>query len=708
MKKINIYIIIFILSTLIALSQRIESTGTINNSGTLKVKGGITSTQNNARIENSGKIIIDGNAYINQDTLKGRVEYIGSDNIPTFFVPKLVYFDVFFSGATSKTLNENGGREFVAMNLFESDTVARIVYDTLSSIYSKGETNHNGRMNATVKKGKFILSGIDSQDIHGKGNFKQLVLDNSAGATVTNGGGFRINTSLDLKKGVLRNSDGSNFIMADSTLLIRHVGSSLAYEPSLDKQISVHYEGTGDLTTGPEIPKQKDALKNLNVKVSGTLTLDRNVTVEDSLHVGAMISAVKDTLALQGRTNPVFSGGPDIEIAGNFRRNTLTAGDTILLNSPNIWVYFEDAASMGTLRNLVSTILPMTFHNLPLADMKVRRAYTLFGTDTDGNEVTEGFAMDFGFKHREINDPNKDESNGLTASELVLQQWLDDEWIDIVPNQPISLDFGTGWAMGMVQKLNKLGQFAIGMPSASLMAFTFQATFYLEGPYIAGSQGFMKHELWSRNMIELADLAAYPTNLDTKLAPDFLTQIPDSVVDIVVLEFRTDRNSPPSIVKTGFLRYDGTFVDRNGKPGIELRKGIDIDSQGAKYHVVVRQRNHSSVITDMPVDINLETEGVVYNLSDPGVVEGGSASLKLVYSGENGKKVFALKGGFLADDAEGLNNQLNMLSYYTRNIEHQTAFDYFTRIGYLNADYNLSGIVNTKDFNVTWNNRGLK
>jgi hypothetical protein len=49
-----------------------------------------------------------------------------------------------------------------------------------------------------------------------------------------------------------------------------------------------------------------------------------------------------------------------------------------------------------------------------------------------------------------------------------------------------------------------------------------------------------------------------------------------------------------------------------------------------------------------------------------------------------------------------------MLSYYTRNIEHQTAFDYFTRIGYLNADFNLSGIVNTKDFNVTWNNRGQK
>ncbi|MDT3740921.1 MAG: hypothetical protein RO257_15640 [Candidatus Kapabacteria bacterium] len=668
--------------------------GTIKNGGTIRVK--------------------NGNASNLPDTLDGRVEFLQGNNDSQQRIPNIVYHQLVISNKASKLVSDekaDGGlvRSIVVRDsLIVSDSA---IFTTRWSGVNSEDVHAKASVTNTAKftgKKDMVLSGTDkTQDLIGNGSFSRIRVENPFGVDVR-GGGFQLNEQLTLKKGELRNSADSNFIMADSTLLIRHVGSSLAYEPSLDKQISVHYDGTGDLTTGPEIPKQKDALKNLNVKVSGTLTLDRNVTVEDSLHVGAMISALKDTLALQGRTNPVFSGGPDIEIAGNFRRNTLTAGDTIMLNSPNIWVYFEDAASMGTLRNLVSTILPMTFHNLPLADSKVRRAYTLFGTDTDGNEVTEGFAMDFGFKHREINDPNKDESNGLTASELVLQQWLDDEWIDIVPNQPISLDFGTGWAMGMVQKLNKLGQFAIGMPSASLMAFTFQATFYLEGPYIAGSQGFMKHELWSRNLIELADLAAYPTNLDTKLAPDFLTQIPDSVVDIVVLEFRTDRNSPPSIVKTGFLRYDGTFVDRNGKPGIELRKGIDIDSQGAKYHVVVRQRNHSSVITDMPVDINLETEGVVYNLSDPGMVEGGSASLKLVYSGENGKKVFALKGGFLADDAEGLNNQLNMLSYYTRNIEHQTAFDYFTRIGYLNADYNLSGIVNTKDFNVTWNNRGLK
>jgi hypothetical protein len=192
------------------------------------------------------------------------------------------------------------------------------------------------------------------------------------------------------------------------------------------------------------------------------------------------------------------------------------------------------------------------------------------------------------------------------------------------------------------------------------------------------------------------------------LAADFLTQIPDSVVDIVVLEFRKERNVAPTIVKAGFLRYDGTFIDSRGNSAIIIDSMDGISQDGGRYFVVVRHRNHSSVITDIPIEINLSSENVVYNLSDPSIIEGGAAALKLVYTDNEGKKVFALKGGFLADDADGLYGQMNFLNNYTRNYEHQSSFLGFTREGYLNVDFNLSGIVNTKDFNVTWNNRGLK
>ncbi|MFA5512401.1 MAG: hypothetical protein WC313_08110, partial [Candidatus Kapaibacterium sp.] len=144
-----------------------------------------------------------------------------------------------------------------------------------------------------------------------------------------------------------------------------------------------------------------------------------------------------------------------------------------------------------------------------------------------------------------------------------------------------------------------------------------------------------------------------------------------------------------------------------GRDRIQLDSSDGIPAQGAKYHIAVRHRNHSAVITEQAVEINKTSKDVVYNLSDPSLIEGGTANLKLVFVDiEDGTKVFALKGGFLADDAEGLDNQMNILSNYTRNFEHQSTFNYFTRTGYLNTDFNLSGIVNTKDFNVTWNNRG--
>ena len=44
--------------------------------------------------------------------------------------------------------------------------------------------------------------------------------------------------------------------------------------------------------------------------------------------------------------------------------------------------------------------------------------------------------------------------------------------------------------------------------------------------------------------------------------------------------------------------------------------------------------------------------------------------------------------------------------YYTKPTFWEESWKEFTRIGYINVDFNLSGIVNTKDFNISWNNRG--
>ena len=707
MKFIVPYIIIFILSGFMTYAQRIESTGIISNGGTLKVKGAISSTENSAKILNSGRIVVEGNAYVNQDTLGGRVEFYGSSNLSTNFIPKLVYKDVKIGGTTKKTLMENSGRDFVALTKFESDTSTAIIFDTTRSIFIFGETHHNGRINPHTRKGRISLSGLDTQMVYGSGNFKELELNNESGADVIKGGGFRINTTLDLKRGTLRNSKENNFIMEDNSRIIRNTAGAIAYTPEIEKGMSVHYTGEGSLTSGPEIPTDHVLLDNFYANVSGQVVLDRNINVQDTLEVGSMIIAERDTLILHGTRNPMFTGADYVEIDGNFLRHNIISGDTLLLNSPYHWVFFADEAGRGAVTSLSSTIRRRMSHELPGSEEKVRRAFTLWGLDVAGNKVENEVEMYLGFGWRSLSNPDYDESNGLNAPELVFQHWLDDSWIDITPKNPPSVDFGTGWATGMVEKLSSFGHYAVGMPGGGFWAFSFQAKFFLEGAYIAGSRGLMKHDLWSSNLLALADLSQYPTSLDASLTPEFLTQIPDSVVDIVVLEFRKERNAAPDIVKTGFLKYDGTFVDVRGRDRIQLDSSDGIPAQGAKYHIAVRHRNHSAVITEQAVEINKTSKDVVYNLSDPSLIEGGTANLKLVFVDiEDGTKVFALKGGFLADDAEGLDNQMNILSNYTRNFEHQSTFNYFTRTGYLNTDFNLSGIVNTKDFNVTWNNRG--
>lgn len=687
--------ILISIPTVVISQTTLDNTGgKINNLGTIRVKNGQTKAL--------------------PDTIGGRVEFLQKSSTSQQMIPNIVYHQLMVANDALKLISDeykDGGviRSIVVRDsLIVSDSAeftSRWIGLNSEEVHAKSTVKNTAKY---LSSKDLVLNGTEkAQDVLGDGTYSRMRIENPLGADVR-GGGFVVEEQLTLKQGQLRNDDANNFTMLDSSRIVRHVGADIAYEPQLENKISVHYTGTGDLTTGAEIPKEEGKLSNLYVNVSGQLNLDRNVHVEDTLEVGSYIAAVSDTLTLEGRLNPLFTAGPEVEIDGNFRRNTLTPGDTILLNSPFIWAVFRTEADKGAATALVSTIRPRTFHNLPDADEKAKRAYTLWGIDGSGNQVESGISMYLGFGWRHIAPTDREESNGLIPAEVVFQKWLGTEWFDIAPKEPPTVDFVSGWATGIVEELDEFGQFAIGLPGSVRPNYVFKASFFLEGPYISGVKGVMTHELWSRNLIRAADLKAYPTNIDLNLADDFLMQIPDSVVDIVVLEFRRERNSAPDIVKTGFLRYDGTFVDRNGNNNILLTEQDGMRPQGGRYFVAVRHRNHSAVITDQAIEISRNSDTVVYNLSDPNMIEGGSAALRLVYADNEGSQIFALKGGFVADDETGLDNQTFFLTNYTRHFEHQRAFRGFTNVGYFNEDYNLSGIVNTKDFNISWNNRGLK
>jgi hypothetical protein len=692
---LHIILIVIIITPSILLGQyTLDNTGgKINNMGTIRVKNGQTKAL--------------------PDTIGGRMEFLQKSDLSQQVIPNIVYNQLVIGNTALKLISDERKDGTAARSLTVRDSL--ILRDTADFTNRWiGLNSEEVRAKSTVKNNAkyssskdMVLIGEDkAQDLLGEGSFSRLRVENKFGVDVR-GGGFRVEEQLTLKQGELRNSATENFTLADTSRIIRYVGSSIAYEPNLEKQISVHYEGTGDITTGAEIPKNENALKNMYVNVGGKLSLDRNVSVVDTLFVGAIVQAIDDTLTLQGGLNPTFGNSPDFQIDGNFRRNTLLTGDTILLNAKSIWARFKTSADKGSVVALVSNVRAKTFHQLPLGTEKVERAYTLGGISSDGSPVLGGFNMDFSFGWRDLADQNINESNNLDAAKVVWQRWVQNNWFDIQPKEAPSIDFGTGWARGFVENLQEFGQFAIGIAGSPLDFYTFKASVFLEGPYIAGSRGIMGHELWTRNLIKDADLATYPTNLDKNIKPDFLSQIPDSVVDIVVIELRKERNAAPDLVKAAFLRKDGRLINNKGDI-LTFSTSEGIDELGGNYYVAIRHRNHAAIISEIPLKIDKTTIDTTYNFSDPSIVEGGTANLRLVFASDKGERFYALKGGFLADDAEGLNNQMNFLANYTRHYEHSAAWKGFTSVGYFNYDYNLSGISTTKDFNVSWNNRLTK
>jgi hypothetical protein len=677
-------------------SQTLKSQGRIVNTGKGKitVKGALQSKDNGAVIENEGKIIIEGNAEINQDTLGGYVEYNWNENVAYQYVPSLHYKNVHFYGTTKKLLDTTYKRNFVAIDTFFVNNDVEIRTDSSHYIYTQGRVTHNGYINKTSLKGKLIYKGDEVQNVDGKGEYKELVLDNPTSAKVINEGGFKVVTSLELKQGEFQNTDSTNFIMGNKSNLIRHVGASIAYEPQLEGQLSVTYKGQGSLITGAEIPKGTSDLANLEISNSDTLFLDRNVDVNDSLWVNANVVTNDDTLSLRNRVNPFYGASPDLEIAGNFRRTVIEVGDTILLNNKYTFALFESLEDKGDVAEL-------TFHILPLTQPdngknKVNRRINISGRDLAGNDIADKFKMQFRYAWRHAPGEDYDETNNLKVSELVLQRWKDNNWINFQSDEPFILS-DESWAYGFSSVVNSTGVFAIGGPDFELLVF--RAKVMLEGAYRTGKFATMAMDLNKRNEIPLTPPSnSYPYDLDPKLPT--LSAIPDSVVDWVVLEFRKEKvNAAERFFKTAFIRYDGSIVGIDGKNDIVFDYADGIDSGGGDYYVFIRHRNHLMLRTKNPLPIYPDSNSVLYDFtSNSDLIEGGVQSLKLLDIDKDGNRLFGLRGGYKFDQVEDDFR-------FTLDPDRLAAYKEFTLIGYLWGDYNMDGIVNTKDFNISWNNR---
>ncbi|GBD07552.1 hypothetical protein HRbin21_01382 [bacterium HR21] len=639
-------------------------------------------------IYNHGTIVIRGNARIQQDTVTGTVIYAWDREGVNQYVPHKVYTDVRFTGRTRKMLLDTA-RPLIALQRFVSDTGTVFSLPVKAAIIARGTAVHGGFINPEYLHGQFILQGEQPQDLWGRGIFRELKLDNVTGADVRNGGGFTVTTRLELRRGVLRNSPVDNFRLADSAVIVRYTEGALAAAPIFGRDLALRYVGPGRIESGPEVPPETIPVRMLSVETDSGLVLRSSVTVSDSLVLSSPLwtepdSSERHVLTYTAEQNDPIFLHPDAEIIGTVRRTRLrTDGEAVIFNNPYTYVRPSTKGWQGVAA-LQIRVLPRTQPWHPQSQRKVWRVFQVAAWDSTSTPVGQGLDFRFGYGWRHLpREPQRDETRGLPLQALVLQRWTQNGWVAAGRSIPPVLDTLTGWAYAYADAVYATGDFTIGLRDDA-RALQLQLAALLEGPYRNGS---MVDDLRQRGWLPETPPDIYPYNLDPMRPYIRVSPLPDSVVDWVVVELRTLLTGGERYYRTAFIRRDGRIVDLDGKSPITL-PGLE---QGA-YYVAVHHRNHLAIITAEPVEIVPETQSQLLALtSDPSRILGGAGALRALRS--NGQTVWAMIGGDVNGDGRVDAEDLRLLQLW-QHVE-----------GYTNADADLSGIVTTRDFNVSWNNR---
>ena len=272
--------------------------GTIINNGIIKLKNGQVRALN--------------------DTMGGRFEFLQKSDLPGIeqAVPTIVFNQLVLRYLSKKYVTNDTTFGGLPKPLETMDSL--IVADSvpfevdIEEVNAKASVFNDSKISG--KKDVRLNGNLSQQDIFGNGQYSNLNIDNPLGADVINGGGFRINSKLELTNGEFRNQNSNNFDMVDSTWIVRHVNGSVRNEPNFLGHVSVKYTGTGSIssTTG-EIPTDSTKLLNLRNETTQGITITRNVVVNDTLYLKSPIRTEPDSnnkfvLTLTTLRDPIFDG----------------------------------------------------------------------------------------------------------------------------------------------------------------------------------------------------------------------------------------------------------------------------------------------------------------------------------------------------------------------------------------------------------------
>jgi hypothetical protein len=190
----------------------------------------------------------------------------------------------------------------------------------------------------------------------------------------------------------------------------------------------------------------------------------------------------------------------------------------------------------------------------------------------------------------------------------------------------------------------------------------------------------------------------YPYNLDPNRVYISIDPIPDSDVDWVVLEFRKNLLDSAIYYKTCFVKKDGSLVDIDGASPVYIKDFDNSDDKvGGEYYIAIRHRNHLTIVTDKAIAVFPENQNTIYDFTNPNLIMGKSQALKIVDIDRNGAPKYAMIAGWnsLKKDGE------EVIDLFDRT----GSWDNINNTNYNIYDFNMDGIITTRDYNVSWNNR---
>lgn len=751
--KQTLYIFLtLILSTPILLSQQglvNSGTGNINNQGKIIIKknslsnevGGKIENALNARIEieEQAGMTSDGNIN-NQGTIEsfGQISRISQPIIDgtviidndkdTRNVPQISYNNILLKGKGKKELRTDGAI-LESRNYFFSGDSASIIWNKSLvgvAIHSLNETEHNGNINPAFSYGDYVLVGKAAQNISGNGRFVNLELDNSTGADVVNKTGntpqgFLVAHELKLTSGELRNSVDANFKMADSSIIIRTTGGSLTNNPIFEGRVNVQYIGTGQMLTGGEIPTSVDPLQELIVENGGGIILNKNATVNKRILVGDEIKAYQvdandqiiadHVLTYTAGSNPEFIG--DHEIEGKFQRTNLQYdGTENLFNNRKTFASFTDPTNAEGIASLTFDVKPgrRWAINPRKGDTKVQRTFAFFAQNEQGDDLAVANNLNIGYAWKNDATNQSDIKSHETPAELldkieqlVLQRWdpIINSWEN---NESSTLPQKDGAWLAATAKLRKFGDHAVGLSAEDYLYLL--AKVIMEGPLRRDSMGT---ELVDLGLVPKSPPDMYPYNLDPNKDLHTVETLPPDVVDWIVLEFRDRAFNPINRhFRTCFLRKDGKIVDKDGSSPVRLSRlsTNNLDTTGGFYWIAIRHRSHLTILSKDSLYIGPSENPVEYDFTNPLLLMGGSA--RPVGFTETGRVRYGMIAGNIPDPSLTVQQLLLGASGIDEitNDDYKKSWDSFNIINkYLNEDFNMDGIITTRDYNKSWNNR---